>query len=139
MFTSPLRFVFSYFPLSVSQYIANFDFLPPGATLTLIISPLAAELSFVVEEMERKDSSIFGRSGAYGQAFALFNCAMASATIFGPMWAGFIATKFGWNVVTWSLAILCASGAVPVVGFPRFLNLTPLDITNYRHNFTYIS
>lgn len=75
--------------------------------------------------MERKNPSIFGRSGAYGQAFALFNCAMALATIFGPLWAGFIATKFGWNVVTWTLAILCASGAVPVVGFPDVFNPTP--------------
>ena len=123
--SSSFCFVISRFSLSVSQYIAYFDFLPPGATLTLIISPLAAELSFVVQEMERQNSSIFGRSGAYGQAFALFNCAMASATIFGPLLAGFIATKFGWNVVTWTLAIFCASGAVPVVGFPKFSNLTP--------------
>lgn len=123
--SSSFRYVFSRFSLSVSRYIAYFDFPSPGATLTLIISPLAAELSFVVEEMEQQNSSIFGRSGAYGQAFALFNCAMASATIFGPLWAGFIATKFGWNVVTWTLAILCASGAVPVVGLLKFFNLTP--------------
>lgn len=89
--------------------------IPSGATLILIISPLAAELSFVVEEMERKNPSIFGRSGAYGQAFALFNCAMALATICGPVWAGLIASEFGWDTATWTLAVLCASGAVPVV------------------------
>lgn len=65
--------------------------------------------------MEKENPSIFGAAGAYGQAFALFNSAMALATIVGPIWCGFIATRFGFAMATWNLAVLSASSVVPVV------------------------
>ena len=87
-----------------------------GTTLTLIISPLAAELSLIVERIEHDRPEFLGNaSGAYGQAFALFNCSVAAATLAGPVVADFIESRFGWECMTWMLAIFCASGAVPVV------------------------
>lgn len=100
---------------TVYRVFANIIFVPLGITLTLIIAPLAAEVSFVVEEMEKENPRIFGTAGAYGQAFALFNSSMALATIVGPIWCGFIATRFGWGVATWTLGAFSASTAVPVV------------------------
>ena len=95
--------------------MTNPIFASLGATLTLIIAPLAADLSFVVEEMEKENPDIFGAAGAYGQAFALFNSSMALSTIVGPISCGFIVTRFGWGVATWTLAAFSASTALPVV------------------------
>ncbi|KAL8735110.1 MAG: hypothetical protein Q9166_000986 [cf. Caloplaca sp. 2 TL-2023] len=67
----------------------------------------------VVEEKERADPDIFGPGGAYAQAFALFNCAMAAATLFGPVVAGALVERFGWGVMTAAMGVFAFSGAVP--------------------------
>ena len=86
-----------------------------GFALTCSMSPLASDLSFVVEELERESPGLFGEAGAYAQAYALFNCAMAAATIVGPVWAGYAYESLGWTTMSWTLAVFSASGAVPVV------------------------
>ena len=86
-----------------------------GFTLILIVSPVAADLSAVVEEKERADPNAFGPGGAYAQAFALFNCAMAAGTLFGPVAAGTIVNQHGWGAVTAFLGVFAFSGAVPAV------------------------
>ncbi|KAL8771056.1 MAG: hypothetical protein Q9209_003475 [Squamulea sp. 1 TL-2023] len=82
-------------------------------TLILIVSPVAADLSAVVEEKERTDPSAFGPGGAYAQAFALFNCSMAAATLFGPVIAGTIVERHGWGAMTAAMGAFAFSGAVP--------------------------
>ena len=89
--------------------------LHPGCTLILIVSPLAADLSVVVEEKEKENPGIFGPGGAYAQAFALFNCSMAAATLFGPVFAGALMDRFGWKVMSLALGIFAVSGAIPSV------------------------
>ncbi|KAL8785682.1 MAG: hypothetical protein Q9213_003241 [Squamulea squamosa] len=84
-----------------------------GFTLILIVSPVAADLSAVVEEKERTDPNAFGPGGAYAQAFALFNCAMAAATLFGPVVAGAIVERHGWGAMTAAMGAFAFSGAVP--------------------------
>lgn len=84
-----------------------------GFTLILIVSPVAADLSAVVEEKEKHDPGIFGPGGAYAQAFALFNCSMAAATLFGPVVGGFLIEKYGWGVMTAAMGVFAFSGAVP--------------------------
>ncbi|KAL8869317.1 MAG: hypothetical protein Q9174_004363 [Haloplaca sp. 1 TL-2023] len=84
-----------------------------GFTLILIVSPVAADLSAVVEEKERADPNAFGPGGAYAQAFALFNCAMAAGTLFGPVVAGAIVQQHGWGAVTAFLGVFAFSGAIP--------------------------
>ena len=86
-----------------------------GFTLILIVSPVAADLSAVVEDKERTDPGIFGPGGAYAQAFALFNCSMAAATLFGPVAAGALISKWGWGVMTACMGVFAFSGAVPAV------------------------
>ncbi|KAK0507485.1 hypothetical protein JMJ35_010008 [Cladonia borealis] len=84
-----------------------------GFTLILIVSPVAADLSAVVEHKERTDPGIFGPGGAYAQAFALFNCSMAAATLFGPVAAGALIERWGWGVMTACMGVFAFSGAVP--------------------------
>lgn len=86
-----------------------------GFTLILIVSPVAADLSAVVEDKERTDPGIFGPGGAYAQAFALFNCSMAAATLFGPVAAGALISRWGWGVMTACMGVFAFSGAVPAV------------------------
>ena len=86
-----------------------------GFTLILIVSPVAADLSAVVEDKERTDPGIFGPGGAYAQAFALFNCSMAAATLFGPVAAGALVERWDWGVMTACMGVFAFSGAVPAV------------------------
>ncbi|KAL9008482.1 MAG: hypothetical protein Q9173_006396 [Seirophora scorigena] len=89
-----------------------------GFTLILIVSPVAADLSAVVEEKEKADPDAFGPGGAYGQAFALFNCSMAAATLFGPVVAGALVEAYGWGVMTAAMGVFAFSGAIPAVSSP---------------------
>ncbi|KAI4254706.1 MAG: hypothetical protein LQ352_002942 [Teloschistes flavicans] len=84
-----------------------------GFTLILIVSPVAADLSTVVEEKEKADPDAFGPGGAYAQAFALFNCSMAAATLFGPVVAGALVERYDWGVMTAAMGIFAFSGAIP--------------------------
>ena len=93
-----------------------------GFALTFSMSPLASDLTFTVEELERERPGLFGEAGAYAQAFALFNCAQAAGTIVGPVWAGYAYETLGWTAMSWTLAVFSASGAVPVVSL--MLSLT---------------
>lgn len=86
-----------------------------GFTLILIVSPVAADLSTVVEEKEKADPDAFGPGGAYAQAFALFNCSMAAATLFGPVVAGALVERYDWGVMTAAMGIFAFSGAIPAV------------------------
>ena len=45
-----------------------------GLTLTLVMTPLLAEITYVVEDQETKEPGKFGERGAYAQAYGLFNC-----------------------------------------------------------------
>jgi MFS family permease len=86
-----------------------------GSTLILIISPLAADLSFVAEEKARLDPLAFGPGGAYAQAYSLFNCSMAVGVLFGPLLAGWLVEKHGYSVAMLVLGVFSLSGAVPCV------------------------
>ena len=71
----------------------------------------------MIEEKEKQDPGIFGPGGAYAQAFALFNCAMAAATLFGPVVAGALIDRYGWGVLTAAMGVFAFSGAIPSVSF----------------------
>ncbi len=84
---------------------------------------MAADLSAVVEEKERSDPGAFGPGGAYAQAFALFNCSMAAATLFGPVVAGALIERYNWEVMTSAMGVFAFSGAVPAVSSPSTICL----------------
>ncbi|TGO09431.1 hypothetical protein BTUL_0166g00290 [Botrytis tulipae] len=88
-----------------------------GCTLILIVAPVAADLSLVVGEIEIANPGKFGPGGAYAQAYALFNCSMAAATIFGPVFAGALITQFGWKTMTLAMGIFSLTGAIPCLFF----------------------
>ena len=85
-----------------------------GVTLTLTITPILAEIAYVIEAKEKKEPGIYGEKGAYAQAYGLFNTAFAAGTLIGPIWAGFVLQKAGWGTMSWTLGLLSGISAVPV-------------------------
>ena len=85
-----------------------------GVSLTLSITPILAEVAYVIEAKEKKEPGVYGEKGAYAQAYGLFNMAFAAGTLVGPIWAGFVLQKAGWGTMTWTLGLLSAVSAVPV-------------------------
>lgn len=90
-------------------------FTPTGFSLNLMVAPLGADLTHVVDTIEGKNHGMFGNFGAYGHVFALYNCALAVAGMLGPLLAGILANKTGWKTMSLVLGIFGASGAIPVV------------------------
>ena len=86
-----------------------------GAALTMVMTPLLAEITYVVEAKEKKNPGAFGAGGAYAQAYGLFNVAFAGGSLVGPIWAGFVEQRAGWGTMGWTLGLLSAVSAVPVV------------------------
>jgi len=86
-----------------------------GASLAFAMTPLMAEITYVVEAKEKKNPGIYGSTGAYGQAYALFIMAWAAGGVVGPLWAGFVEKSSGWGTMAWSLAVLGAAGALPAL------------------------
>ena len=86
-----------------------------GFSLTLMMTPIVAEITYVVEAKERGRPGIFGPSGAYAQAYALFNMAFAAGTLVGPLWGGLVEEKAGWSTMVWTLGLLSAVSAIPTV------------------------
>ena len=86
-----------------------------GVSLTMAMTPLLAEITYLVAAKEEKRPGIFGEKGAYAQAYALFNTSFAGGTLIGPLWAGFISAQAGWGTMAWSLGLLSAVSAIPAV------------------------
>lgn len=84
-----------------------------GLGLTLILSPVLAEITYIVDTKEKKHPGIFGSKGAYAQAYGLFNVSFAGGTMVGPLWAGFIERSAGWKTMCWTLGLLCVFSALP--------------------------
>ena len=100
-----------------------------------MIPPLAADLASAVEQITAENTEVGGKAGAFGQAFPLLNCGISSAGVLaGPSLAGFLHDAFGWRVMGWTLAILSASGVVPIVGsYCCCINAIWPMLIPYRH------
>ena len=72
-------------------------------------------MSVAMDSITEMQPHLFTNSGAYAQAFSLFDAAIALGTIFGPVWAGFVYQVGSWWIMSLTLAVICATGAVPVV------------------------
>lgn len=86
-----------------------------GGSLTIVMTPLMAEITYVVEAKEKSNPGVYGEKGAYAQAYGLFNTAFASGTLIGPIWGGFVAARAGWDTMAWTLGLLSALSAIPTV------------------------
>ncbi|KAG6986698.1 hypothetical protein G7Y79_00073g097970 [Physcia stellaris] len=86
-----------------------------GIGNSAVYAPLGADMSATIDSITEANPHLFTTGGAYAQAFSLFDAAIALGTIFGPVWAGFIYHVANWWVMSLTLAIICASGALPVM------------------------
>jgi len=84
-----------------------------GLSLCLVMGPLMAEITYVVEAKEKRNPGCFGPTGAYAQAYGLFVTAFAAGTMIGPLWSGYVLDSAGWGTMTWSLGVLSVAGAIP--------------------------
>ena len=109
---------FLYFGIShvntQSEHLSNSNELA-GFTLNLVLSPLAAESTSVVDTASREYPGIFRESGAYGQVFALYTFTLGLAITLGPPFAGYLLTHYGWSFMSMMLGVFSASGVIPVV------------------------
>jgi MFS family permease len=82
-----------------------------GIALTLIMPPLMAEITYVVEAKEKKNPGQF--PSAYGSGYGLFVASFAAGTLIGPIWAGYVNEAAGWGTMSWTLGLFSIAGAVP--------------------------
>lgn len=79
-----------------------------GGSLIFFLAPLGAECSFVAEDV----SAITGLD-LYASSFSLMNCSLAAAGLLGPLAAGGLMDRVGWNWTTVAMGIFCATGIIP--------------------------
>ncbi|KAF2858100.1 MFS general substrate transporter [Piedraia hortae CBS 480.64] len=81
-----------------------------GLALTLIITPMMAEITYAVDaKAKSRPAGFFGKNGAYAQGYSLFNMAFAGGCVFGPLLAGLVKSKAGWSVTTLMLGLVSAA------------------------------
>lgn len=83
-----------------------------GFSLVLIATPMAADMSVVVEQQEKDEPDA---GPGYAQAYALLNCANAVGCMIGPLVAGTLIERYGWRTMNIVLTILTASALPPAV------------------------
>lgn len=88
-----------------------------GVMLAILMPPLMAEITYIIEAKEKRNPGCYGPSGAYAQAYGLFVFAFAAGGVVGPIWSGFIRDKSGWDTMVWTLGVLSLVGAVPTAIF----------------------
>jgi MFS family permease len=86
-----------------------------GFGVNFIAIPLAAEISYAIEAHEEKRPGRYGAKGAYAQGYALLNTGFAAGSLVGPLWSGYIVIESGWGTLGWSLGLLCALTAIPII------------------------
>lgn len=82
-----------------------------GVALSMAMTPLLAEITYIINVKEKSHPGIFGRRGAYATAYGLFNTAFAGGMLVGPIWGGFVTQGSGWGTMGWTLAVLALVGA----------------------------
>ncbi|CAL8582856.1 hypothetical protein XPA_008500 [Xanthoria parietina] len=88
-----------------------------GVALTIVMTPLLAEVAYILEAKEQHHPGLFGQKGAYAQAYGLFNMAFAGGMLVGPLWAGAVVDKQGWGTMCLTLGILSVVSAIPAFLF----------------------
>lgn len=84
-------------------------------------------MSFVVEALTKERPELFGKAGAYAQAYSFFAAAMAGGVMFGPAVAGVLYKNVSWPVTMAVLSVFCASGSVQVYRFSGGPTQTSLE------------
>lgn len=104
-----------------------------GLALTLVMPPLMAEITYVVEAKEKAHPGRYGSNGAYASAYGLFVTAFAAGTMIGPTWGGYVKEAAGWATMAWSLGLLSFFAAVPCLVYTGgFITKTNKQAWNER-------
>ena len=86
-----------------------------GAAFACTLTSLMAEFSKICDAKEKQDPGLFGTGSAYAQSYGIFNVAWAAGAMVGPLWAAGVQKEAGWKTFTWTLGLLNAVSAVPVL------------------------
>lgn len=78
-----------------------------GTSLVFFATPVAAEMSAVVDQLQKDEPRI---GPGYAQAYGLLNCANAVGCLVGPVFNGALIDRYGWRVMNLALAILTVCG-----------------------------
>ena len=106
-----MRLVAADTPIDISVLVCLL-FLQGSAIVTLEITSMT-EVSQVVGEYEDEHPGAFGEKSPVAQAYALFNMAFAGGQLLGPIVAGGIRVRAGWDIMTLVLGLLCGVTAIP--------------------------
>ena len=89
--------------------------LPSNAGIgnSAVYAPLGADMTTAIDSITEAKPHLFTTGAA--QALSSFDSAIALGRIFGPVWAGFTYEVGNWWIMSLTLAIIGASGALPVV------------------------
>ena len=68
-----------------------------GVTLALSLVPLQVDAAAAVGAIEEKRPGAFGPRGAYARAFGLVNSMVAAGGLVGPLAAGYVRIRIGWD------------------------------------------
>ncbi|KAI1439125.1 major facilitator superfamily domain-containing protein [Xylaria sp. CBS 124048] len=77
-----------------------------GFSLSMSLTTLMAEISYVIESRETENPGVFGENGVYGLAYGLHNMAYALGGVVGPIWAGYVVRNVGWGTLGWTFSLL---------------------------------
>ncbi|KAL9636208.1 MAG: hypothetical protein Q9204_002346 [Flavoplaca sp. TL-2023a] len=88
-----------------------------GVALTIVMTPLLAEVAYILEAKEKHHPGLFGQKGAYAQAYGLFNCAFAGGMLVGPLLAGALVDEQGWGTMCLTLGVLSVVSVIPALLF----------------------
>jgi MFS family permease len=88
-----------------------------GLGLTLLLTPLAADVYNNAQVLSRKHPDVFAgcsEAGVFALVYALFNSALGVAIMVGPALAGLLYETTGWRVTVGILAAVTGLGAGPI-------------------------
>ena len=88
-----------------------------GVALTIVMTPLLAEVAYILKAKEKHHPGLFGQKGAYAQAYGLFNCAFAGGMLVGPLLAGALVDQQGWGTMCLTLGVLSVVSVIPALLF----------------------
>jgi hypothetical protein len=110
--------------LSCIHFVETDIYQHEGFSNNLFLSSLSADLSFVADEESRLQKASAGilddgvtDMSLYAASFSLMNSAMAAATLFGPLFMGWLNHNHGWGTMTAVLGGVVLSGVIPCFCF----------------------
>ena len=85
--------------------------------LTSIQTPIFSEVAYVVDECQPADPSGITRKRPAAQAFALLGMAYAGGSLVGPLLAGPVSEKVGWQIMITGIGIVSSVCGIPCLLF----------------------